>query len=43
MDQDKFDVFYKNSLDAICGTILPQMDRETAERLIEMILVEWSA
>ena len=42
MGQDDFDAFYSAALDAILTVILPQMDRETAERLMEMIVEGWA-
>ena len=42
MDQDEFEKFYAAAIDGILTTILPQFDRETADRLLEMIIEGWT-
>lgn len=42
MEQEAFDVFYSAAIDGILATILPQMDRDTADKLLEMIIEGWS-
>lgn len=42
MDQEEFEQFYSAALDGILSTILPQMDRETADRLLELIVEGWA-
>jgi len=42
MDQEEFEQFYSAALDGILAVILPQMDRDTADRLLEMILEGWA-
>jgi hypothetical protein len=42
MEQDDFDVFYGQAIDGVLQYILPQMDRETADRLLEMIVEGWA-
>jgi hypothetical protein len=41
MDQDEFDKFYSAAIDGVLASILPTMDRETADRLLEMIIEGW--
>lgn len=41
MDQEEFDGFYRAALDGILACILPTMDKETAERLLDMIVEGW--
>lgn len=41
MQQDEFDLFYKDAIDGICRFILPQLDEATAERLLEQIILGW--
>lgn len=41
MEQDDFDAFYSAALDAVIQAILPQMDRATADKLLEMIVEGW--
>ncbi len=43
MDQDEFDAFYKTAVDAVMQHILPQLDDNTAERLLDMISSGWAA
>ena len=42
MDQESFELFYQKAIDGILEHILPQMDRKTADRLMEMIVMGWS-
>jgi hypothetical protein len=42
MDQDEFDKFYSAALDGVLQTILPTMDRATAEKLMDMIVEGWA-
>jgi hypothetical protein len=42
MEQGAFDQFYEAALTAICGTVVPQLDRETADRLLQMIQEGWA-
>lgn len=42
MDQDEFDSFYSHAVDGVLQHILPQMDRDTADRLMEMIVEGWA-
>lgn len=41
MDQDVFDRFYDAAIDGVVRHILPQFDRETADRLLEQIILGW--
>jgi hypothetical protein len=42
MDQEEFEAFYSAALDGILQTILPQLDRATADRLLDMIVEGWA-
>jgi hypothetical protein len=42
MEQDVFDKFYSAALDGVLQTILPTMSKDTAERLIDMIVEGWA-
>lgn len=42
MDQDAFEKFYSAALDGVLQTILPTMDRATADRLMDMIVEGWA-
>lgn len=42
MDQEAFDEFYSQAIDAVLQHILPAIDRETADRLLEMIVEGWA-
>jgi hypothetical protein len=42
MDQDEFDKFYSAALDGVLQTILPTMSKETAEKLMDMIVEGWA-
>lgn len=41
MDQTNFEVFYVQAIDGVLQHILPQMDRETADQLLEHIVEGW--
>lgn len=41
MDQDTFETFYSAALDGVLQVILPTMERDTAERLMDMIVEGW--
>jgi hypothetical protein len=41
MDQDEFDKFYQAAIDGVLRYILTDMDRATADRLLEMIILGW--
>ena len=41
MDQEAFDKFYEAAIDGVLRFILPQLDRETADRLLEHIVLGW--
>ena len=42
MGQEDFDRFYSAALDGVLQVILPTMDRDTAERLMDMIVEGWA-
>jgi hypothetical protein len=42
MEQDEFDKFYSAALDGVLQTILPTMDRVTADKLMDMIVEGWA-
>lgn len=42
MEQGEFDTFYSAAIDAVLRHILPTMDRETADQLIDVIIEGWS-
>ena len=42
MGQEEFEQFYSAAIDGILSTILPQMDRATADRLLELITEGWT-
>lgn len=42
MDQEAFDAFYSAAIDGVLRYILPQLDKEKAERLLEMIVEGWA-
>lgn len=42
MPQEDFDVFYSAAIDGVLQHILPAMGRETADRLLEMIVEGWA-
>lgn len=41
MEQDEFDKFYSAAIDGVLQHILPHLDEEKAERLIDMIVTGW--
>lgn len=41
MGQDEFEVFYSAALDGVLQVILPTMSRETADKLLEMVVEGW--
>ncbi len=41
MDQDVFDQFYQAAIDGVLRFILPTMDRDTADQLLEQIVMGW--
>lgn len=41
MCQDEFEKFYANAISAVCDCIVPQLDVETAQRLIDVIIEGW--
>lgn len=42
MEQEAFDVFYSQAIDAVLQYILAQMDRATADRLLDMVIEGWT-
>jgi hypothetical protein len=42
MEQDEFDKFYSTAIDGVLQVILPQMDRATADKLMDMIVEGWA-
>lgn len=42
MPQEDFDVFYSAALDGVLQVILPTMSRETADKLMDMIVEGWA-
>ena len=42
MDQEAFDAFYSAAIDGVLQHILPQLDAEKAEQLLEMIVEGWA-
>lgn len=42
MEQEAFDVFYKQAIDAVLQYILPQLDEAKAYRLMDMIVEGWA-
>lgn len=42
MGQDEFEEFYSAALDGVLQVILPTMDRETADRLLDEIVRGWA-
>jgi hypothetical protein len=43
MEQEAFEAFYSRAIDAVLKSILPQFNRETADRLLDMIVEGWVA
>ena len=41
MWQEDFEAFYSNAIDAVLQHILPHLDREKADRLLDMIVEGW--
>ena len=41
MGQEDFEAFYTNAIDAVLQHILPHLDREKADRLLDMIVEGW--
>ncbi len=41
MDQDEFDRFYQAAIDGVLRFILPHLDRQTADHLLEQIVMGW--
>lgn len=41
MDQDEFDRFYQAAIDGVLRFILPGLDRQTADHLLEQIVMGW--
>lgn len=41
MGQENFEAFYTNAIDAVLQHILPHLDREKADRLLDMIVEGW--
>jgi hypothetical protein len=42
MEQDDFETFYSAAIDGVLQVILPQLDRDTADRLLDMIVEGWA-
>lgn len=42
MAQEEFEAFYPAAVDAVITHILPQLDQDTAYRLIDMIIEGWT-
>lgn len=42
MEQDEFDRFYSAAIDAVLQHILPLIDREKADRLLDLIIEGWT-
>lgn len=42
MPQEEFEAFYSAAIDGVLQFILPQMDRATADRLMDMIVQGWA-
>ena len=42
MGQEEFDAFYQKAIDGVLNHILLQMDADTADRLMEMIVLGWA-
>lgn len=41
MPQEEFEVFYEAALQGVLSVILPTMSRETADRLLDMVVEGW--
>lgn len=42
MDQDAFEAFYSAAIDGVLQVILPTMSRETADKLMDMVVEGWA-
>lgn len=42
MPQEEFEVFYSAAIDGVLQCILPTMSRETADRLLDMVVEGWA-
>ena len=42
MPQEEFDLFYSAAIDSVLQVILPQLDPDKAERLLDMIVEGWA-
>lgn len=42
MEQEDFDVWYSAAIDGVLQHILPTMDKDTADRLLDMIVEGWA-
>jgi hypothetical protein len=42
MGQEDFEKFYSAAVDGVLAYILPQMDRETCEKLVDMVVEGWA-
>lgn len=42
MPQEEFDQFYSQAIDAVLQHVLPTMDRDTADRLMDMVVEGWA-
>ena len=42
LPQEEFDLFYSAAIDAVLQVILPQLDPDKAERLLDMIVEGWA-
>ena len=42
MGQEDFDVFYSAAIDGVLQVILPTMSRETADKLLSMVVEGWA-
>ena len=42
MPQEEFEAFYSAAIDGVLQYILPQIDKDTADRLLEMIIEGWA-
>ncbi len=41
-EQDEFDRFYSAAIDGVLQHILPHLDAEKADRLIDLIIEDWA-
>lgn len=42
MDQDTFETFYSAAIDGVLQVILPTMSRDTADKLMDMVVEGWA-